>query len=73
MNPNYQTMSKTELRNYVLTHKEDMEAIRLLFHTPDGSSIRRYPPVSTEEGLPIEENIKIMEEAIKKKINNQNE
>lgn len=72
MKPNYQAMNKTALRNYVLTHKEDMEAIRLLFQTADYISIQHYPPVSTEEGFPIEENIKIMEEAIKKKINNTN-
>lgn len=68
MKPNYQAMNKTELRDYVLAHKEDMEAVRLLFQTPDYLSVVHYPAVSTEEGLPIKENIKIMEEAIKQKI-----
>lgn len=66
-------MTKTELKNYVLKHKEDIEAIRLLFHTPDNLPIQHYPPVSTEEGLPIEENIKIMEKAIKAKIAEKNQ
>jgi hypothetical protein len=35
-------------------------------------NVKRYPPVSTEEGLPIEENIRIMEQAIREKIEQEN-
>lgn len=73
MKPNYQEMSKTELRNYVFEHRDDIEAIRLLFQIPEGLEVKRYPPVSTEEGTPIEENIRIMEQAIREKIEQENQ
>lgn len=68
MKPNYQAMTKAELRSYVLKHKEDLEAIRLLFQTPENLEVKRYPAVCTEEGTPIEKNIDIMEQAIRAKI-----
>jgi hypothetical protein len=73
MKPNYEAMSKAELRAYVLEHRDDLEAIRLLFQIPNGVEIKRYPPVSTEEGIPIEENIRIMEQAIREKIEQENQ
>lgn len=72
MKPNYEAMSKKELRAYVLAHRDDLEAIRLLFKSPEGVEIKRYPPVCNEEGIPIEANIKIMEQAIKDKIAQEN-
>lgn len=73
MKPNFETMSKAELKAYVLQHRDDIEAIRLLFQVPAGVQVKRYPPVCTEEGLPIEENIRIMEQAIKEKIEQENQ
>ncbi len=73
MKPNYEAMSKAELRTYVLQHREDLEAIRLLFQIPDGVEVKRYPSVCTDEGIPIEENILIMEQAIREKIEQENQ
>ena len=73
MKPNYKTMSKAELKAYVLEHREDIEAIRFLFEVPPGVKVKRYPPVATEEGIPIEENIRIMEQAIQERITQENQ
>ena len=72
MKPNFDAMSKAELKAYVLEHRDDLEAIRFLFRVPPGVEIKRYPPVCTEEGVPIEENIRIMEEAIQERIAREN-
>ncbi len=68
MKHNYEAMSKAELKAYVLEHQEDLEALRLLFEVPPGVEVKPYPPVVTEEGIPIEENIRIMKQAIQKRI-----
>jgi hypothetical protein len=34
MKPNFEEMSVPELRAYVLEHRDDIEAIRVLFHHP---------------------------------------
>jgi len=68
MKPDYTAMSKEELKTYVLQNREDIEAIRALFETPPDVEIKRYPPVVTEDGTPIEENIQIMERAIEDRI-----
>ncbi|WP_332959206.1 DUF6887 family protein [Microcoleus sp. AR_TQ3_B6] len=60
-------MSVPELRKYVLTHREDMEAIRALFHHPS-LKYQEMPPLVTGDGMPIAENIRIAEEAIKKRV-----
>lgn len=73
MKPNYERMNKEELRAYVLKHRDDDEAIRRLFQIQDGVQIKRYPPVCDEQGIPIQENISIMERAIQEKINNENQ
>ena len=52
--------------------KPNFEAIRFLFRVPPGVEIRRYPSVCTEEGIPIEENIRIMEKAIQERISRDN-
>jgi CBS domain-containing protein len=72
MKPNFETMNKAELKTYVLEHRDDLEAIRYLFRIPPGVEVKRYPPVCTEEGVPIEENIRIMEEAIQERIAREN-
>ncbi len=73
MKPNYEAMSKAELKAYVLEHREDIEAIRFLFAVPPGVEVKRYPPVATEEGIPIEENIRIMKQAIQERITQENQ
>lgn len=64
----FQSMSKAELRAYILENRDDLEAIRQLFNrrTP-GWEDRRYPPLS-QNGVPIEKNIHIMQEAIRQRI-----
>jgi thioester reductase-like protein len=67
MKPNFKKMSVPELRKYVLAHRDDMEAIRALFHHPS-LKYQEMPPLVTGDGLPIEENIRIAEEAIKQRV-----
>jgi hypothetical protein len=66
MKPNFNEMTVAELRKYVLAHRDDMEAIRALFHHPS-LKYQQMPPLVTEDGMPSAENIRIAEEAIKKK------
>ena len=49
MKPNFEIMSKAELRAYVLKHKEDKEALRALMSRRDPNSIKYNVP-NTEEG-----------------------
>ena len=69
MNLNFEEMSKAELKAYVQAHREDDEAIRVLFsrRNPPDSEATWYGPFSTPEGVSIEENIRIAEEAIRKR------
>lgn len=69
MQPNFEQMSVPELRAYVLSHRDDTEAIRALFNHPDleGRWVT-MPPMFTPEGELIEENIRLGEEALKQKI-----
>ncbi|MFB2838436.1 DUF6887 family protein [Floridanema evergladense] len=73
MKPNFENMSKAELKAYILAHRNDNEAIHALFsrRTPD-SEATIYPCIFTEEGLPIEENIRIAEEAIRQRVEAEN-
>ncbi len=66
MKPNFEQMSVPELRAYVLGHRDDIEAIRALFHHPS-LKWKTMPPLVTQDGLPIEENIRIAEEAIRQR------
>ena len=70
MKPNFDEMSRAELKAYVLSHRDDDEAIRVFFsrRNPPDSQATWYGPMTTPEGLPIEENIRIAEEAIKKRV-----
>lgn len=70
MKPNFDEMSRTELKAYVLSHRDDDEAIRIFFgrRNPPDSKATWYGPMCTPEGLPIQENIRIAEEAIKKRV-----
>jgi hypothetical protein len=70
MQPNFEAMTSKELTAYILAHREDDEAIRVLFsrRNPPDSEATWYGPMTTEDGTPIEENIRIAEEAIKRRI-----
>jgi polyribonucleotide nucleotidyltransferase len=70
MKPNFDQMSKAELKAYVLSHRDDDEAICALFsrRNPPDSEATWYGPMSTPEGVPIEENIRIAEEAIRQRV-----
>jgi len=69
MKPNYDQMTTKELTAYVLSHREDDEAVTALIsrRSPDEEATF-YPAPYTPEGVPIEENIKIMEKAIRDRI-----
>jgi len=51
MKPNFQTMPRTELKNYVLAHRDDDEAVRVLMarRSPDAEATW-YDFPDTEEG-----------------------
>lgn len=66
MKPNFEEMSVPELRAYVLAHRDDIEAIRALFYHPT-LKWKTMPPLVTQDDLPIEENIRIAEEAIRQR------
>ncbi|MEH1910789.1 DUF6887 family protein [Nostoc sp.] len=69
MKPNFAEMSTKELRAYVLANREDIEALEILFNrrTPDSEGII-YPSMFTEDGKPIEENNRIIAEAIAQRV-----
>ncbi|NET90301.1 MAG: hypothetical protein F6K45_19760 [Kamptonema sp. SIO1D9] len=69
MQPKFEKMTNKELIQYALTHREDLEPLRVLYsrRTPD-SEATFYPPPCTPEGEPIPENIQIMETAIRERI-----
>lgn len=68
MRPNFEEMTSAELRAYALAHRDDVEPLRVLYsrRSPD-SEATWYGPMCTPEGVPIEENIRIAEEAIRKR------
>ena len=70
MKPNFDEMSRAELKAYVLSHRDDDEAIRVFFsrRNPPDSQATWYGPMCTPEGVPIEDNIRIAEEAIKQRV-----
>ena len=68
MKPNFETMSKSELTAYVLENRNNLDAIRVLFRTPPGVEVKRYPPMFTPAGEPIDRNIQIAEAAIRQKL-----
>ncbi|MEH1932196.1 MAG: hypothetical protein V7L14_00350 [Nostoc sp.] len=73
MRPNFETMTNKELIAYALAHRDDVEPLRVLYsrRTPD-SEATWYGPMVTTDGTPIEENIRIAEEAIKQRIEQAN-
>ncbi|WGV26772.1 DUF6887 family protein [Halotia branconii] len=67
MKPNFEEMNVPELRKYVLEHRDDLEAMRVLFHHPS-LKWKIMPPLATVDGIQVEENIRTVEEAIKQRI-----
>ena len=69
MQPNFEEMTNKELIKYILTHREELEPLRVLYdrRTPDDKATI-YPAPCAPDGTPIEENIKIMEKAIRDRI-----
>jgi hypothetical protein len=63
MKPNFEQMSRAELKAYVLAHRDDDQAFQVLLkrRNPDDTATW-YPPPLDEEG------VRIMEEAFRKKI-----
>lgn len=51
MKPDFEEMSRKELRAYVLEQREDMEALHILFsrRSPDSEAILFHPPKSEKE------------------------
>ena len=49
MKPNFKTMSKSQLRAYVLEHRDDDEALRALMSRRDPNGVKYNFP-NTEEG-----------------------
>jgi hypothetical protein len=62
-------MSRSELKAYVRRNRDDLEALDILVsrRTPD-SEATWYAPMVTAEGVPIEENIQLGEQAIQERI-----
>jgi hypothetical protein len=51
MKPNFEAMTKAELRAYVLEHRDDLDALEALFsrHSPDSTTLRFALPQTEEE------------------------
>lgn len=51
MKPNFEKMSRKELRAYILTHREDMEALEFMYsrRSPDSEAVWFHPPKTKEE------------------------
>jgi hypothetical protein len=69
MKPNFAQMSRSELKAYVRRNRDDLEALDILVsrRTPD-SEATWYAPMVTAEGVPIEENVRLGEQAIQERI-----
>lgn len=50
-NPNYEKMSREELRKYVLLHRDDDEAIRELFVNRRNPNAKIYPVNQTTDEI----------------------
>ncbi|MBC7972604.1 MAG: hypothetical protein H7Z11_21180 [Verrucomicrobia bacterium] len=62
MTPDFESMSKADLRTYVLEHREDLEALRSLMSRRSPNAVRYNFP-DTEEGQAQ------MREILRRKIN----
>ena len=61
--PDFQQMSRKELRTYVLTHREDEEAIRIYM-----ARLHNEPGVIRQSGGLNEEDLKQLEQMIKARV-----
>jgi len=66
MKPNFEEMSRDALRTYVLEHRDDMEAVRALFHRPSAKR-QKMPPMFDKNGQIIEENVRLREESLRQR------
>lgn len=70
MKPNFKEMSRQELRDYVRTHRDDLEALDALVNrrNPDSQRIIFHPPKNKkEEQEQVELFNRIVEEKTRKK------
>ncbi len=74
MQPNFEKMTNAELKAYALAHRDDVEPLRVLYsrRTPDLEATW-YGPMFTKEGVPVEENIRIAKEALKQRVEKENQ
>lgn len=51
MTPNYDTMTQTELRAYILSNRHDLDAIEVFFsrRSPDSEAVLLHPLKNEEE------------------------
>jgi hypothetical protein len=51
MQPNFEIMTNAELRAYVLTHRDEIEPLRILYsrRTPDSEAVWFHPPQTKDE------------------------
>jgi len=69
MKPDFASMSRKELKAYILSHRDDLEAINALYErrTPDSEAVWFEPPKTMEEAeQQFEVFKKIIEEREKK-------
>ena len=67
LKPNFQQMSRKELRTYVLTHREDDEAIRIYMER-----LHNEPGVIRQTGGLNDEDLNQLEQLIKKRVGDRN-
>jgi len=63
LKPDFQQMSRKELRTYVLTHREDEEAIRIYM-----ARLHNEPGVIRQSGGLNEEDLRQLEQMIKARV-----
>ena len=66
MKPDFSKMTRQELRNYILTHREDDDAIETLINKGNPHSFK-YPFPQTEDDF------RAMEEILKQKLGSKGE
>ena len=69
MKLNFEKMSIAQLTAYLKTHRDDLEAIdALVSRRTSKREAACYPTPCTSQGVAIEKNLRIMEEAIRQRI-----
>lgn len=51
MKPDFSKLSRKELKDYILLHRDDLEALQALYErrSPDSEAVWFYPPQTPEE------------------------